>query len=179
MSNEFCSTKMWPVLILLFALSCTFCRSQAQSAAISPDKEAEVTFYSNNITARGGLPGHQAGAFKGRLFDEDRQLAFMEPGHFITFKVPAGLHTFSATNWMAKHATNGAHVTLDLAAGEHYFIQALVLSTYLGSTTTYINKVTCEGAAQEAKHSKPLERNHLRPDGAPLAVAETAFPTCS
>ncbi len=82
----------------------------------------------------GGLPGHEHAAFKGRIYDEDRQLAFMEPAHFVTFNFVPGPHVFSATWWTTKHANSGAHVTLDLIADQHYFIETFVLNTnFLGS----------------------------------------------
>jgi hypothetical protein len=141
--------------------------------------QAQVTFYSHRVTMLGGLPGHEHAAFKGRIYDEDRQLAFMEPARFVTFNFTPGPHAFSATWWITKHATSGAHVTLDLVANQHYFIETFVVNTNLsGAVKLYITEVTCEGAQRENVSTKPLEPTHLRSDGIPLAVHETSFPQC-
>ena len=151
--------------------------AQTASSALP---QAQVTFYSHGVTALGGLPGHNPGAFKGRIFDEDHQLAFMEPGHFVTFNLAPGLHTFSATWWTAKHAKSGAHVLLNLVADQQYFIETMVLNSgfMFSNVNLFIKEVTCEGALQDNVRNKPLEPTHLRPDGVPLAVATTAFPQC-
>jgi len=82
-----------------------------------------------------------------------------------------GPHVFSATWWTAKHAKSGAHVTLNLAANAHYFIETFLLNTnFLGAVKIYINGVTCEGAQKENVSSKPLEPTHLTPDGIPMSV---------
>ena len=104
---------------------------------------------------------------------------FMEPARFVTFNFTPGPHVFSATWWTTKHANSGAHVTLDLVANQHYFIETFVIDTnWLGSVRLYINGVSCEGAQRENVNTKPLEPTHLRPDGIPLAVPETSFPQC-
>jgi hypothetical protein len=90
-----------------------------------------------------------------------------------------GPHVFSATWWTAKHAKSGAHVTLNLAANAHYFIETFLLNTnFLGAVKIYINGVTCEGAQKENVSSKPLEPTHLTPDGIPISVHDMSFPVC-
>ncbi len=150
------------------------------AAQTAPDAPAQVTFYSHAVTVLGGLPGHQPAAFKGRIFDEDRQLAFMEPGHFVTFNLTPGPHILSATWWIAKHAKGGAHLPINLVANQQYFIETMVLNSGLlfGTVNLHIKDVSCSSAQQDNLHSKPLEPSHLRPDGVPLAVPATAFPPC-
>lgn len=142
---------------------------------------AQVTFYSHGVTILGGLPGHDPAAFKGRLFDADHQLAFMEPGHFITFNMAPGLHTLSATWWTTKHSNSGAHITLNLVEGKQYFIETMVLNSgfMFGSVSLKIREVTCETAERDNTHSKPLEATHLRSDGVPIALPSTTFPPCA
>ncbi|ADW71547.1 hypothetical protein AciX9_4617 (plasmid) [Granulicella tundricola MP5ACTX9] len=151
----------------------------AQGSPVAPPP-AQVTFYSHGVTMLGGLPGHDPAAFKGRIFDADHQLAFMEPSHFITFNMAPGLHTLSATWWTAKHSNSGAHITLNLVGGEQYFIETMVLNSgfMFGSVSLKIREVTCEGARRDNTHSKPLEATHLRPDGVPIALLSTTFPQC-
>jgi hypothetical protein len=151
----------------------------AQNVATAPP-QAQVTFYSHGVTVMGGLPGHEPGAFKGRIYDEDHQLAFIEPGHFVTFNLNPGLHILSATWWITKHAKGGSHVTINLVADQHYFIETSVLNSgfAFGNLNLVIKEVTCEGAQQDNVHNKPLEPTHLRPDGVPIAVLDKAFPQC-
>jgi hypothetical protein len=141
-------------------------------------QEAKVTFYSSHVTLTGGLPGRQPGAFKGRLFMEDKQLAFMEPGHFVTFVLPSGPHILSATTWLAKHSDSGAHITMNLGAGQHYFIETMTLNNWLGAVRFDIKEVSCQDAQKNNAHNKPLEPTHLRPDGVPPFIADTVFPAC-
>lgn len=140
-----------------------------------PPSEALVTVYSNHITMLGGTPGHRWGAFKGRLFDSVDQLAFMEPAHFITFRVSPGTHVFTANSWMSKHSDSGAHITIDLHAGRRYFIEA---GSFPGEPIFGIRNVSCQFARSEASDLKPLEPVHFRPAGKTVAVSETSFPQC-
>jgi hypothetical protein len=152
---------------------------RAQSTAVAKP-QALVTFYSHGVTPLGGLPGHGSSAFKGRIYEGDHQLAFMEPAHFVTFSFDPGPHMFSATWWTTTHAKGGAHVAMELDADQHYFIEAVVLNSgfAFGNVNLFIKEVTCEGAQADNLRTKPLEPTHLRPDGAPIAVADKYFPKC-
>lgn len=140
---------------------------------------AQVTFYSHRVTLLGGLVGHSPAAFKGRLFDADEQLAFIEPGHFVTFEMTPGNHVFTAASWMAMHAKGGSPTAIDLAADQQYFLEVQVLKVGLGGTRTLVKEVTCEAAKQDNIAAKPLEPVHLRPAGRALIVSQTSFPLCS
>ncbi len=157
----------------------TLCSLVAFSAAAQDTTEspsqALVTFYSNHITMLGGTPGHQWGAFKGRLFDRVDQLAFMEPAHFITFRIPAGTHVFTANSWMNRHSDQGAHITIDIRPGRRYFIET---GSFPGEPIFGIRNVRCQFAQSESADLKPLEPVHLRPAGKTIAVIEKSFPPC-
>ena len=128
----------------------------------------------------GGLPGHKPGSFRGRIYDEDDQLAFIEPGHFVTFALTPGRHVFSITPWTTEHAKNGSHVNVDLIANQHYYIEtSITLSlAWLGTATLHVDQVTCEDSQGVAAKYKPLEPVHLRPAGVPIALPEVSFPHC-
>jgi hypothetical protein len=163
---------------VLAALSgLVFCFPAVSSAApqdISDSTpEAYVTFYSNHITILGGTPGHRWGAFKGRLFDGVDQLAFMEPAHFITFKISPGTHVFTANSWMNKHSEHGAHMTIDIRPGRRYFIETGSFPGDFG-----IRNVNCQFAQSESHNIKSLEPAHFRSAGKTIAVIETSFPAC-
>lgn len=140
-----------------------------------PPSRALVTFYSNHVTILGGTVGHRWGAFKGRLFDHDNQLTFMEPGRFITFQVSPGVHVFTANSWMSRHANHGKHVTVDVSAGRRYFIET---GSFAGEPVFGIRFVNCQFARSEGASLKPLEAVHIRPAGKSIAVFETSFPSC-
>ena len=140
-----------------------------------PPSEALVTFYSNHITMLGGFSGHRWGAFKGRLFNGVDQLAFMEPAHFITFRVSPGIHVLTANSWMNKHSDQGAHITVDLHAGRRYFIET---GSFTAEPMFGIRNVDCQFARSEAADLKPLEPAHFRPAGKTVAVSEATFPSC-
>lgn len=146
------------------------------SSLITKSALASVTFYSNKTSLLGGLPGAQGAAFKGRLFWGDKQLAFMEPGHFITFAFAPGKYYFTAASWLIKSPTGGYDFSLDVEAGHHYFLEATSrnLPPFFG-----LNLIKCDKATKAAGRNKPLERVHISPDGAALVVQESAFPTCS
>lgn len=166
------------ILLLPFASLLAAISALAQNTN-APSQQTQVTFYSHRVTMLGGLPGDQHAAFKGKIYDQDHLLAFMEPDHFITFNFVPGPHVFSATWWTTKHAKGGSHVALNLVANQHYFIETFVLNTnMLGAVKLYINEVNCEGAEKENVNTKPLEPTHLRPDGIPLAIPEKSFPQC-
>ena len=94
--------KMWPsrfreslnrttkLTLLTFLLSQMISFSQqpaptqAPAPNTTPDPAALVTFYSNATSLERGFPKQKGAAFRGRLFSDDDQIAFMEPGHFLT-----------------------------------------------------------------------------------------------
>jgi len=136
---------------------------------------AQVTFYSNSVSLFGGMPGSKLAAFKGRIFEGDRQLTFLEPGHFVTFAVPSGPHEFSAAAWFSKHSSPGAHLTIDTQSGHRYFVECGV--TTFGPVFV-IREVDCSVAQTVGSRMKPLEPVHLRPDGKSLFVPQSSFPQC-
>lgn len=140
-----------------------------------PDTEALVTIYSNHITPLGGTLDHQWGAFKGRFFDGEKQLAFIEPAHFVTFRLPAGEHVFTANSWMNKSSTKGVHASMTLEAGRRYFIEC---DSFAGAPVFGIREVSCQSVQKVGMSLKPLEPVHIRPAGGHLAVSEASFPDC-
>jgi hypothetical protein len=150
-------------------------RSAYPQASPSPVEDAQVTFYSNAITLLGGLRGHDLGAFKGRIFDGDHELAFLEPAHFVTFRISPGLHVLSVASWVNKHSKPGAHLTMNIGAGQQYFVEC--------GTTSFgplfvIRDVACTRAQVTNQKTKPLEVVHVRPDGKPILVLRSSFPQC-
>jgi hypothetical protein len=141
----------------------------------STSDDAYITFYSPPVTLLGGLPRHDLGACKCRIFDGDKQLAFMGPARFITFRIAAGAHVFSAVPWMYKQSNHGAHMDVDAEPGQHYFVEC---GTPAFGPTFVIREVVCAVARDIGQRTKPLEPAHLRPDGRPILVTETSFPQC-
>jgi hypothetical protein len=158
------------VLVVLASGRSAYCQ-----ASPSPIEDAQVTFYSKPITLLGGLPGHDLGAFKGRIFDGDHELAFLEPAHFVTFRIPPGIHVLSAASWVNKDSNPGAHLTMNIGPGQQYFVEC--------GTTSFgplfvIRDVACTTAQAANQKTKPLEAVHVRPDGKPILVLRNSFPQC-
>lgn len=161
--------SLWLVLCLISGWP-----SHAQPNPSNAD-DAYVTFYSQPITLSGGLPRHKLGACKCRVFDGERQLAFLEPARFVTFRITAGPHVFSAVSWMYKHSSHGAHINLDVEPGQHYFVEC---GTTSFGPTFVIREIACTVAQKTGQRMRPLEPVHLRPAGTAIFVSETAFPQC-
>lgn len=151
--------------------------SRSASAQTNPSQveDAQITFYSNPVTLMGGLPHHAPGAFKGRIFDGDHELAFLEPDHFVTFRISPGLHVLSAASWMNKHAEPGAHLTMNIEPGRQYFVEC---GTTAFGPTFVIKDVPCQRAQAATQKAKPLEAAHVRPDGKPILVSTSSLPSC-
>lgn len=99
--------------------------AQASNLTPPPQKAqpALVTFVDNGMSLGGGLPGQKSQSFRGKLFIENVLLAEMQPAHFITFDLQPVTVEFTAQTWMATGPHGGAHITLNLVAGKHYFIE--------------------------------------------------------
>jgi hypothetical protein len=149
----------------------------AQDKSADPP-QALVTFYSSGNPWLGGLPGYKHGVFTGRLFDEYDELAFIWPGQFITFKLDAGPHTFSANSWMVHSPKGGGHLELDLVAGRHYYIATFFSQAAVVVPLPLLEKRSCEEAQKESAKAVPLRPKHLKHYAADRVVDETTFPAC-
>jgi hypothetical protein len=97
--------------------------------------------------------------FTGWLFDGKERLAHAQSGHFMTFHLPAGPHTFSATY---KSGLPGlAALQLNVESNQHYcirlsanYVNYVVLP--IQHVDSRIDQVKCQQALQEAGTSKPL-----------------------
>jgi hypothetical protein len=156
---------------------CLMSVHQSLLAQGTPATAAQVTFYSTGSFLKAAAPGYKYGKFVGRIMDEYDQLAMLTPGHFVTFNLDPGKHTFSANSWMIPRPEGGGHLEIDLVAGKHYYVGAYLESLVLISTFR-MEQRTCEQAQQDNKNSKPLDRKHLRDYGLARVLAETSFPTC-
>lgn len=149
-----------------------------QDKSVGPPR-AQVTFYSTGSFWKASMPGYKYGKFAGPIFDEKHQLAYIKPGHFITFNLAPGPHTFSTNYWMIESSKGGAHLKVDLVANQHYYIGTYLKTTpLLVISTPHMEETTCLGAQKDAIKAKPLEYDDLEKDGIPFAVSETAFPQC-
>ena len=171
-----------PLVVVAASILCphVLAQSAAPSAqSIAPPAEpvvATVTFYSNKVSLLGGLPGARGAAFKGHLFWGDTQLAFMEPGHFVTFALTPGTYRFTAASWITKTPVGGYDLLLTMQGGQHYFLEATSRSL---PPPFGLNPIPCEKAEIAAGRNKPLEKVHLSTEGEALVVPETTFPKCS
>ncbi|WP_263417327.1 hypothetical protein [Terriglobus albidus] len=142
----------------------------------SPD-QALVTFFSSGHFLKSALPGYKHGEFLGRIMDKDGQLAMLTFDHFVTFRVDAGPHTFSANSWLLPTPQTGGHLKLDLVAGKHYFVGAYTQS-FLYYTRFRLEAHTCQEAKEINEKTEPLDPKHLKDHGKAMYIPETAFPDC-
>lgn len=109
--------------------------------------------------------------------DEYDTLAMLQPGHFVTFNLDAGPHTFTANSWVLPRPEGGAHLEISLIAGKHYYI-GTYLEPLLIAFKFRIEESDCQDAQEDNKRTKPLDRKHIREYGASRVVAEASFPAC-
>ncbi len=139
--------------------------------------QAQVTFYSSGSFARSILPGYKYGMFNGRIMDEYDQLAMLTPGHYVTFYLDPGEHTFSNNSWLIARPEGGGHAEVTLVGGKHYYIATFLRSLPIGLDFR-MEVRTCEQAQKDNDHATPLDPKHLKEYGRPRLVAETTFPPC-
>lgn len=153
--------------------------SKGQDASAPPKSpdQALVTFFSTGHFLNSAVPGNKHGEFIGRIMDKDGQLAMLTSDHFVTFRVDAGPHTFSANSWMLATPQTGGHLKLDLVAGKHYFIGAYTQS-FLYYTRFRLEEHTCQEAKRQNESTEPLDPKHLKDHGKTMYVPETVFPDC-
>ena len=125
-----------------------------------------------------GMPGSKA-AFRGKIYDEDQELALLQGNRFTTFDLSAGPHTFSANWWVTTGPAGGPHIYMNLLPEHHYYIRTEFKEVGFGGTEILIHEIMCDDAKISASHVKPLEQKHLRPAGRAAFIAETSFPLCS
>jgi hypothetical protein len=167
---------------LLQFLGLTLClawtiRSLGAQSTTAAAPQALVTFYSNGNFLKSTLPGYKYGKFSGRIMDEYDQLAMLTPGHFVTFNLDPGPHTFSANSWLIARPETGGHLEINLAAGQHYFI-GTYLQPLLFVSNYRLEQHTCQEAKKDNINAKPLEQKHLKDYGLPRVLVETSFPAC-
>jgi hypothetical protein len=160
---------------ILLAMMATPCVAQTGS----------VTFYSEVMSAKEGLKAYVMPTgtvpFFGWIYDGQQRLAREDAGRFVTFRLPVGLHTFSAG--MSRHHPCKATIALNLQPGEHacvrlrmsYVTPAPVVLP-VSWTTSKIDEVPCDQALREAAKTKPLESKRVDAPVRAEVDATAAFP---
>jgi hypothetical protein len=127
---------------MLLFIAWASARSVAQ--ATTPP-QAEVTVYSSGSFLKSAIPFNKHAKFAGRIMDGDNQLAMLEFGRFVTFKLDPSEHTLTANSWMIASPVTGGHLKIKLLPGQHFYIGA-----YLESLTVVsrfrLEQRTCEQA---------------------------------
>jgi hypothetical protein len=164
------------VLRILVASAVLPLSARAQTSPTAP-LQAQVTFYSTGSFWKGGLPGYKHGVFVGLLFDDKAPLAHMKPGRFVTFTFAPGPHTFSTNYWVHRSPSGGAHLKLDLVAGQHYYV-GTYFETDVVVSLPRIELTSCLNAQRDAAKAKPLEQKNIEKPALSVATTETSFPSC-
>jgi hypothetical protein len=148
-------------------------------------QDAVVTFYSHGSRATSGVPGTKNGVYWGSVFDGDERLLtfkdgfFFKNNRFTVLRLPPGTHTFSAS--YNSHPSKDHSFSIDLKAGENYFIRAqsessgvIVVDVEHGR----LDQVTCKVALDETAKAKPLSAKAISSKVAGNIVQQSAIPSC-
>ena len=145
---------------------------------------ATVTFYSIEAgTAQqyaGALVPFGKAPFNGLLYDGNHELAHARGGRFVTFRLPAGEHQFSASY----HSLDPGDpsVRLNVEDGDHYCVRlsanyksgSIVMP--LAVVHSVIQQVTCDQALKEASMYKPLNLKRIDTTARMELVRSQTFP---
>lgn len=163
------------LLVVLAALTSS-CSCLAQTGT--------VTFYSANfpvkdqlkvaVTVKGTMP------FTGWVFDAREALAHFQTGHFISLRLPSGLHSFSVS-YTAKQPGKTQLIQLNIESGHNYcvrlsqkYVNMIVLP--VGHVRGFIEAVSCKQAFREAGDSKPLEIKRVKKSAQGMLDTSDKFP---
>jgi hypothetical protein len=141
--------------------------------------KAHVTLYSSGSFWKSAKPGYKHGDFAGRIFIGDDQLATIRPGHFVTFALDPGIHTFSAGTWLLTKPVGAAHLQVDLQPGQHYDLGTYLETTLLFGSEFRIELSDCDDAQKDNLKTRPLDAKHLKDYGKTRVVTQTSFPPCT
>lgn len=153
-------------------------------------QNAIVTFYSHGSYLTSGLPGATHDIYIGSIFDGTQGMFSFLDSHiahnnrYITLSFIPGPHTFGASN--GKHSEARETLSVDLRAGQSYFIRAQGESKGVPGVFTIqhgrLDLMSCAEAQADMAKANPLKENALwkktRPQLANMVVNETSLPPC-
>jgi hypothetical protein len=181
-SRQAASAKRWirPVIsiVVLVCPLTSIAQGNTLQTESSSTREPLVTFVNNGFSLTGGLPGQKSEGFRGKLFVGAEPLAMMGGAHFATYHFDPGSIEFTAQTWMASGPLGGAHLKLNLVAGNHYFVEVRTRNSWPATKAFGIKEITCDEARNQHEQDKPLDAKHLYNAGQVTFVAEASFPTC-
>jgi hypothetical protein len=142
------TVKRWIVLALVL-----LARPALPQNAPPALPKAQVTLYSSGSFWKSARPGYKHGDFAGRIFIGEDQLAMIRPGHFVTFELDPGIHT--------------------------YYLGTYLETTLLFGSEFRIELSDCADAQKDNLKTKPLDAKHLKDYGKTRVVTQTSFPPCT
>ena len=154
-------------------------------------QKALVTFYSHGSNLTSGIPGTHHDMYFGSVFDGSQGLFSFRDGFFehnnryLVLRLDPGPHTFGASN--GKRPEPRETLSLDLKAGESYFIRAQGESKGVPGIFTLqhgrLDLMPCTEAAAELTKAKPLKDKALwkfaRKQKASLVEDAASPPPCN
>jgi hypothetical protein len=148
-------------------------------------QDAVVTFYSHGSFMTSGAPGSKHGIYYGAIYDGDKMLVSFREGfvvknnRFATFKLSAGVHSFSAS--YTKHPSKDHTLQIELTAGQPYFIRAqsessgiLIVEVEHGR----LDQIACDVAQKETENAKPLITKAISPTMIGNLIEPQLIPSC-
>lgn len=119
------------------------------------------------------------GKFIGQILDGSDRLAYLTPGHFVTFQLAAGKHVLVANSWLNPSQAGGGHLELTLVAGQHYYVAAYLDNRGVFVPLFRLEQHQCDQVQKETAKLKPLNSDDLHKYGQGHAVIESSFPICT
>jgi hypothetical protein len=129
-----------------------------------------VTFYSyrpsfGQSVKAGLIPPGSRVSFTGWLFDGDKRIVHASQGRFVTLRLTAGGHDFSAKY---KGRPKKPDLHLDVDSGHHYCVRlsTKILSPIVAPIAyvdTKVEEISCQNAIEEAGRFQPLDLKRIEP----------------
>jgi hypothetical protein len=143
-------------------------------------QDVEVTFYSGGSQWADASPATNSGAFTGYLFDGRELLTGIGAHRFVTLRLPAGPHVFSAS-LNGTHPANNSALPMTLVEGQRYFIRALLEIRGVAPlvfSKGHLDEVSCDVAHHDADKAKPVEYKHVAKSWRGKMVDGSSLPAC-
>src|SRR5580692_7967625 len=119
MGAEYVQQRTIPTRVTFFLLAL----SAMYVVPVASAQEATVTFYAGGQVSKLLLPASKTAVFGGYIFDDQKAITAIWRSHYITVRLPAGPHVFSAST-NSKHPAKNSQLPLTLEADKSYFVRA-------------------------------------------------------
>jgi hypothetical protein len=152
---------------------------ESESPTKSTPRLVLLTLYSPHGPSMFELPGRKS--WGGRLWVDHEKIGLIEPGRFLTLKLPEGSHFLAGERFSFFAKENSIHTDISLHRGERYFMRLVIESKAvagLGPTRWIAERVTCQEAYREAAALEPVKLKRVEGQSLEYIARESYFPEC-